>query len=182
MDYFTWEEVLRLLAAAKAHGEKPWLLGAVTFLHALRSSEAVGLTPDNIVGIELHVKRCKGSNPVRDELVEHANPLLNERQALIDLAKVTRRNQKLFPITERTFQRWVHRWGAAAGLSRTASHPHALKHSILTHAADTAKLHELQGISGHKSLGSLGIYLHARPAQIRAARFVALKIVPPEGL
>ena len=169
MDCFSTDEILRLLQAAKDHRKDAWLLLTITFLHGLRSSEAVGLTPDNVVGHTLTVKRCKRSRPVRHELVEHENPLLDERKALLELVRKTPRNQKLFPITERTFQRWVHKYGKAAGLSEIASHPHTLKHSILTHLSETMKIPELQDYSGHKSMGSLGIYLHPKPEQVRSA-------------
>jgi integrase len=156
---FKIDQILQLLDAAKRDGELPWLLILVTFLHALRNSEAVGLKAHNVVGERLVVKRKKGSNPVDDELYVSDNPLLNEREALIALARRTRGNQKLFPICERTFQRWVHRYGAAAGLPELWAHPHTLKHSILTYLRQTMGLDEVQDRSGHVSLDSLRIYL-----------------------
>lgn len=131
----------------------------MTFLHALRSSEAVGLKANNIVGDRLVVKRLKGSKPVDDALIAHDNLLLNERDALIALARRTRANQKLFPICARTFQRWIHRYGEAAGLPQLWCHPHTLKHSILTYLRESMGLDELQDRSGHVSLDSLRVYL-----------------------
>jgi len=176
VDAFSIEEILRLLAAAKAEDEGDWLLIATTFLHALRASEAVGIKGDNIVGDYLVLRRGKHSKPVRRLLVEHANPLLNERQAMFDCARRTPRNQRLFPMTTRTFQRKMHRYGKAAGLADLLCHPHALKHSILSHLVETMSLREVQEISGHKSLGSLGIYLHPKAAQVEAKFRAALKV------
>jgi integrase len=171
-------DVLRLLAAAKEDGEMPWLLCAVTFIHALRASEAVGLKPSNVTADKLTLKRKKNSNPVNDELLVHENPLLNEREALLGLAKVTPGNQYLFPISARTFQRWIHRYGERAGLPELYCHPHTLKHSILTYLRETMDLDELQDRSGHKSLDSLRVYLNPKKsvtdAMVRDA-FLAVK-------
>jgi integrase len=175
---FEVEQVLRLLAAAKEDGHERWLLGAVTFIHALRASEAVGLTSANVIGSKLVVKRLKHSNPVEDELWQDENPLLDERQALIDLCRKTRPNQRLFPITSRTFQRWVHRWGARAGLPELYCHPHTLKHSILDYLREKMPLEELQDRSGHKSLDSLRVYMHPKKAVVDQRVSVALKAIP----
>lgn len=161
---FEIDQVLKLLAEARRHSERDWLLICVTFVHALRASEAVGLTADNIVGKKLKVKRLKGSRPVEDDLLEHENPLLNEAPALFALCRSTRGKQRLFPISSRTFQRRMHTYGEAAGLPELYCHPHTLKHSILSYLSDRMPLDKLQDRSGHVELGSLGIYLHPKKA------------------
>jgi integrase len=157
-------EVLKLLEVAKKKNERDWLLICVTFIHALRASEAVGLRPSNVTNNKLVVERKKHSNPVNDKLHEDKNPLLNERQALLDLCRNTRGNQRLFPISTRTFQRRMHHYGELAGLPELFSHPHTLKHSILTYLRETMDLDELQDRSGHKSLDSLRVYLTPKKA------------------
>lgn len=181
---FEIEQVLKLLAAAKAEDESDWLMLLVTFVHGLRAHEVVGgtvswklkktgekrtgrytgLKPSHIVGEKLVLKRLKNSNPVEDELLTHSNPLLNERPALFALCRKTPVNQRLFPICARTFQRRVHKYGELAGLPELYSHPHTLKHSILAHLRETMDLDELQDRSGHKSLDSLRVYLHPKKA------------------
>jgi integrase len=168
---FEIDEMLKLLEVAKARNQRDWLLICVTFIHALRASEAVGLKPSNVVGDKLKVKRLKNSNPVEDDLLEHTNPLLNERQAMIELALNTRPNQRLFPISSRTFQRRMHKYGELAGLTELYCHPHTLKHSILTYLRDTMDLDELQDRSGHKSLDSLRVYLN--PKKVVTDRLVS---------
>lgn len=162
-DILEFDQILMLLQAAKSESADDWLLLAVTFIHALRASEAVGLTTDNIKGIRLSLPRCKGSKPVDDELLLSKNSLLNERDSMIALARRTRAKQKLFPISTRTFQRRVHYYGKLAGLPEEWCHPHTLKHSILDHLHMTGMdLVELQDRSGHKSLDSLRVYLHPK--------------------
>jgi integrase len=161
---FEIDDILRLLAEARKASQRDWLLICVAFVHALRASEAVGLKAENIIGTKLVVKRLKKSKPVEDELLVHANPLLNERQALIDLCRNTRPSQRLFPMSSRTFQRRMHTYGEAAGLPELYCHPHTLKHSVLTYLAETMDIEQLQDRSGHVELGSLGIYLHPKKA------------------
>jgi site-specific recombinase XerC len=183
---FQPEGVLALLAEAKKHSQRDWLMCCVAFLHALRAHEVVGgiaswknkktgekvvarypgLRASNVIGTKLVVKRLKNSNPVEDELIEHGNPLLNERQALIELCRSTPANQRLFPISARTFQRRMHTYGEAAGLPELHCHPHTLKHSMLSYLRTKMDLDELQDRSGHKSLDSLKIYEHLDKAAI----------------
>lgn len=152
-------QILKLLKAAKEHDELHWLATAVAFNHGLRASEVVAIRPVNIADGKLVMKRCKGSNEVNDELIEHENPLISERKALLELVEKTRFNSKLFPITTRTFQRWVNRAGDAAGLPRLLCHPHTLKHSILFFLRRNGMgTDELQPRSGHVSVDSLNVY------------------------
>ena len=162
--HFEIEQILKLLGEARRESERDWLLLCVTFVHALRASEAVALTASNVVGTKLVVKRLKKSRPVEDELLVHKNPLLNERRPLLDLCRNTRPNQRLFPMSARTFQRRMHIYGEAAGLPELYCHPHTLKHSVLTYLAQTMDVEQLQDRSGHVELGSLGIYLHPKKA------------------
>ena len=178
------EQVELLLAEAKKADERHWLMLLVPFLHALRAHEVVGgsvtwkskktgekktahyrgLTPANVVGTVLKLKRLKRSKPVEQELFESKNPLFNERDALIDLCRKTPRNQRLFPVTARTFQRIVHRYGELAGLPKLYCHPHMLKGSGLDYLREKMPLEELQEHSGHQSLDSLREYLNPNKA------------------
>ncbi|MGH9505249.1 MAG: tyrosine-type recombinase/integrase [Terriglobales bacterium] len=168
MDCFSFDEILRLLQCAYDRDRRDWLLLCVTFLHALRAHEVVGLTADNVVGDYLIVQRGKRSKPERAQLEVSENPLLNERPAMFALCRSTPRKQRLFPITTRTFQRRVHLYGELAGLSEILSHPHTLKASILTHLdANGMSTRQIMDISGHKSLRSLEHYLKSNPAVSR---------------
>lgn len=181
---FEIEQVLKLLAEARKHSQRDWLMILVAFVHALRASEVVGgisahtdkktkvitytrhpgITSESIVGKKLVLQRLKRSKPVEDDLLAHENPLLNERQALLALCRSTPQKHRLFPISARTFQRRMHTYGEAAGLPELYCHPHTLKHSILSYLSDRMPLDKLQDRSGHVELGSLGIYLHPKKA------------------
>lgn len=177
MDCFSFSEVRQLLQCAWDRNRKDWLLLCVTFQHALRAHEAVGLTADNVVGDYLVVQRGKHSKPERAQLEVNDDPLLNERPALLALCRSTPRKHRLFPISTRTFQRRVHHYGELAGLSEILSHPHTLKASLLTHLdANGLSTREIMDISGHKSLRSLEHYLHSNPTVSREKYRRALRI------
>jgi integrase len=177
MDCFSFPEILRLLQCAWDRNRRDWLQLCVTFLHALRAHEVVGLTTDNVVGDSLVVQRGKRSKPERAQLEVSENPLLNERPAMIALCHSTPRKQRLFPMCTRTFQRRVHHYGELAGLSEILSHPHTLKASILTHLdGNGMSTRQIMDISGHKSLRSLEYYLKSNPTVAREKYRQALQL------
>ena len=99
MEHLSREQLLDLLAQAKAVRERDWVLFLVTFWHGLRVSEAVGdprnprcpgLTPENFADGYLIVKRLKGS-----ERIPGLEDLAGRRAAellLAPLSKVVRIN------------------------------------------------------------------------------------------
>lgn len=176
------DEVLQLLAEARKHSEVGWLMCALAFLYQMRAHEVVGgwvswknkktgekkrvyypgLRPSNIIGNRLKVKRLKGSNPIDEELFESENSLLDVRKPVLIMVEKTHGNQKLFPVSARTFQRWIKAFGVAAGLPKAACHPHTMKSSALDYLREKMPLEELQIVSGHKNLNSLRVYLNPK--------------------
>jgi site-specific recombinase XerD len=78
------EQLLALLATAKAQHHRDWVLILVTYWHGLRASEAVNLTAEDFEAGCVRVQRGKGSDVTLQPLQEHENPLLNEKAALED--------------------------------------------------------------------------------------------------
>ncbi len=181
-------DVLKLLAEARKESETDWLMIYLAFRFALRAHEVVGgrvtwknkktkekvvahypgLRASNVIGTKLVLKRLKNSNPVEDELDEHENPLLNGRKSLLELCRRTPPNQRLFPMSARTFQRRVHLYGERAGLPELFCHPHTLKSSMIDHLRPNLSLEELQIFSGHKSLNSLRVYMNPKKSEVDA--------------
>ena len=195
------DEVLKLLAQARNHSIEAWLMCYLAFRYHMRAHEIVGgwvswknkktnekkrvyypgLTSANVVGNRLQVKRLKGSNPVDQEIEQHENPVLNARQSLFDLCARRPRNQKLFPVSARTFQRWVKQFGVAAGLPARACHPHTMKSSGIDYLREKMPLEELQIETGHKNLNSLKSYMNPKKsvsAQKARAAFQSLAPLP----
>lgn len=152
------QQLLALLGAARAYRQRDWLMCLVAFTHGLRASEVVALTPGCVENGELTVRRLKGSRKTTHPLVAHPEPLLDERQALIDYCAGVPANQKLFPITRERFWQIVQQHGKAAGIPKRLCHPHVFKHTIGTQLAETIPLNKVQRYLGHQSLGSTGKY------------------------
>jgi len=167
------DELLALLGAAKAKRERDWLMILLAFNHGLRASEVVGLTADNFHNGRLIVQRLKGSLETSQPLVEHANPLLNEKKSVFAFLARATGKQKLFRITRERFWQLLQEHGKAAGLHKSKRHPHILKHSIAMQTIDKAGIQNVRQHLGHKSISSTGEYLRvtdeAASAAIRSA-------------
>lgn len=130
MEGLSKAKLLELLAAAKKESERDWLMMLVHFWHGARASEVIHLTRINVQGNYLVFDRLKGSDPCEQELVEHENPLLSERQAMIELARNTRFNQPLFKMHRSTYFRHVRRYCRAIGVPSTSARTTVLKHTL----------------------------------------------------
>ena len=113
MEGISKKRLLSLLAAAKANSERDWLMMLVHFWHGARNSEIIHLTRENVQGSYLVFDRLKGSEKCEQELVEHKNPLLSERQAVIELALNTPSGEPLFKMSRFTYLRHVKRHALA---------------------------------------------------------------------
>ena len=153
------EELRRLLTAAKEHSERDWLMILVGFWHGLRASEVVKIKPDDVRDGYLSVRRLKGSLHTLQPLVRDSDPLFSEAEALIEFARKTPGNQRLFPVTRQHFWKLFQRYGEAAGLAARKRHPHILKHSIAMQTIHSAGIENVRQYLGHKSISSTGAYL-----------------------
>src|SRR5260221_14566468 len=107
MEGLSKQQLLSLLAAAQAYSDRDWLMMLVHFWHGGRNSEIIHLTRISVQGCFLVFDRLKGSERCEQELVEHENPLLSERQPMIELARNTPFNQPLFKMSRFTYLRHV---------------------------------------------------------------------------
>jgi integrase len=129
----------QILAEAKAVSERDWLMILVGFWHGLRASEVVALTPDNFDGIYLTVQRLKGSKKTTQPLVEHENPLLNERAGLIDyLIEFPQRCPDIQCRPETLLDALPALFGSRRH-PETQAPPHILKHSIAMQTIHSAR-------------------------------------------
>ena len=152
-------ELLALLRVARAHSEMHFLMILVAFSHGLRASEVCNLLVGDLRGGFLTVQRLKGSNRTTQPLVQHPDPLLNEKAALLKYTSNQSADQRVFDRSRYTFWRIMQRHGRTAGLPAHKLHPHALKHSIAMQIISTAGIENTRQYLGHKSLSSTGFYL-----------------------
>ena len=183
------DELLRLLAAARKHRLRDWVMILVTYWHGLRASETIHLREADLQDGVIRVHRGKGSEATAQALQEHENPLLNERAAVEEwlaergtLGKKggRRRPQKtgqsgeivtfseedrLFPISRKQFWANYRRYATEAGLPRgigrrTKRKTHALKHTIAKHLIrEGVTLPEVRDWLGWKSMKTADVYL-----------------------
>lgn len=129
------------------------------FWYGLRATEVVTFTRDAIKDGYLTIHRLKGSHKTVQALMEHSEPLLNLKQALIDYAGNQPFNQPVFNITRQHFWRLVQGYAREAGIPAHLAHPHILKHSIAMQTIHIAGIENVRQHLGHKSIQSTGAYL-----------------------
>ena len=169
MQALSKDELNALLTVAYADSKRNWLMFVVTYWHGLRASETVGLKVADINGGFIDVQRLKGSMRTVQPLVEHADPLLNEKAALLEFIQGMHREQKVFSVTRKTFWALFQKYGALAGLPQHKRHPHCLKHSIAIHSIAKAGVENVRQYLGHRSLNSTGAYLRKSDEEASAA-------------
>jgi len=168
MEHLTIDELKKLLSAARQKSERDWLLILVSFWHGLRASEAVTLRACDVRDGYITVARVKGSLRTVQQLMEHADDLLDEKAGLTPWIAGKPANARLFPITRQHFGRIMHTHSTTAGIPAHKSNPHVLKHSC-AHYVIRAGIQVAQQHLGHKSLSSTGAYLRITDATASAA-------------
>lgn len=168
-------ELFAVLNEARKTSERDFLMLLVAYLHGLRASEVVALTADNFRDGFLTVARLKGSLRTTQPLVEHKNPLLNEKALLFEFLKTARLGARLFPITRQHFWWLFRRYAERANVPAHKRHPHVLKHTLALDVIDSAGVHNARQYLGHKSLSSTGEYLRVSDEQASAAIRSALE-------
>jgi type 1 fimbriae regulatory protein FimB len=169
------EQLLSLLRCARASRERDWLMILVAFSHGLRASEVIGLTRDDIADGHLNLQRLKGSLRTVQPLMEDADPLLNESQALADYAASFLGNQRLFPVSRQRFWQIMQQHCRTARIPERLRHPHVLKHTIAMQTIPSAGIENVQQYLGHKSISSTGAYLKVSDAVASSKIADALK-------
>jgi integrase len=172
----TRDELLALLAAAKAKRVRDYLMIWLAFRYGLRASEVVALKRDNFSSTHITVQRLKGSLKTTQLLTRSSEPLLDGLPLLFDFMLKTTRNQRLFPITRERFWQLLQEYGKAAGIPKHKRHPHVLKHSIAMQTIDKAGIQNVRQHLGHKSIASTGEYLKVTDEQASAAVSTALQL------
>jgi type 1 fimbriae regulatory protein FimB len=182
--HLTAEQLEEVMTAAMRESARDHAMLLVIFHHALRASEAADLKlPDlNWSSMEITIARKKGSLKTIQQLVsQRGKPALDEVKALRRwLAERSRTNEptsfvfasqkggSLHPdVINRLFKKYVAQVNAdrlARGvqpIAESASHVHALKHTLCTLAIDAGIDFYKVGLrAGHAALSSTLKYVH----------------------
>ena len=162
------DELHALLEYARREDFTVYVLILVQYWHAGRNSEMIHLRRANFADGFLNYRRGKGSEPCRQALVHHADPLLDERTVLPRLLLKLRPNQRLYPRSRWTYWRHLVRLAVAAGIPRHKAKTTVLKHSICTHLAETYGLPAAQRRAGHVNGASTLRYAGMREEEVDA--------------
>jgi integrase len=158
--FHTPEELKRLLAVIRDKRDRAIFL--VGYRHGLRASE-IGLlrTSDlDLKGLRLMIHRVKGSHsgehPVQPDEARALKAYLRSRPAKSSILFPSRRN---VPISRRTLDWLMKRYGELAELPLDKRHFHCLKHSIATHMLSAGgDLLFVQDWLGHRNIENTRIY------------------------
>lgn len=193
MDDLSKTELRAILAAARSHSERDFLMILVAYSHGLRVSEVCGRWATRTVNKQkqkyfhpgicacdirdghITVARLKGSLRTTQPLVSDPDPLFDERSALFAFLASYRGKQRLFPITRQHFWRLMQRYAKAAEIPERKRHPHVLKHTIAMQAIESAGIQNVRQYLGHKSISSTGAYLKVSDERASAAVQGALR-------
>jgi integrase len=182
--HLTAEQLEEVMTAAMRESARDHAMLLVIFHHALRASEAADLKlPDlNWSSMEITIARKKGSLKTVQQLVsQRGKPALDEVKALRRwLAERSRTNEptsfvfasqkggSLHPdVINRLFKKYVAQVNAdrltrgVQPIAESASHVHALKHTLCTLAIDAGIDFYKVGLrAGHAALSSTLKYVH----------------------
>jgi type 1 fimbriae regulatory protein FimB len=164
-------EVLSVLRAAKAKGNREWAMILVAYKHGMRASEVCNLRLDDLDmrNGSIVIERLKGSLRTTQAVTEHrGEPLLNELKALrawlaertADGSDFLFTSQKGGRLDRSQFFRLFQTIAAESGLPVEKRHPHVLKHSLASHLVSAnVNLAVVKQQLGHKSIGSTMRYV-----------------------
>lgn len=172
----THDELLALLRCARAKRERDWLLLLVAYNHALRVSEVIQLTANSVQDGFITVPRLKGSFKTVQPLIEDSEPLLSERDALIEYVKTRLSGQSLFNVKRRRVHQLMQEYGAIAEIPAHKRHPHVLKHSLCSYLVGKVPVEVIREWAGHRSLSSTGFYTRISPDEVGRAVQGALRV------
>lgn len=161
MEYLDAEEFRSLLQVTFDRDRTFHLFILISFGHALRCSEALGLTVDSIDGNLLIVSALKNGVCRSEPLLASENPLIDERLLAVHANGVRMLGQKrLFPWSRATADRRMKELCLLAGIPKAKAHLHALRHGAAMMVFQrTLSLGCIKQLLRHRSWGASLIYL-----------------------
>ena len=184
MEYLNKDELLKLLAVAKAESQRGYTMLLFGFRFGLRATEICQIKLEDVQGGTFTVQRLKGSKKTSQEIPGHKGlPILSVQRALRDwLAVRPKSSVFLFPSGRRnkaldrtTFFKLFQSYAIQAGLPENKRNPHILKHSfvnmLIRGGADVAYA---QAAVGHANIGSTMRYISISDSEAATAAQEAL--------
>jgi integrase len=182
IQFFTPDELRRLLSAAKKASSRDYALILIGYRHALRASE-IGLLQVadlDFKRMQLRVHRLKGSfggeHLMQPDEVRAIKTWLRSRPHESPYLFTSNRN---LPIDRTTLDWLMKGYGEKIKLPPDKRHFHVLKHSTATHMLEAgADLRFVQDWCGHSNIQNTVIYTHlVSHSRTEKARLLGMKMV-----
>jgi len=158
--YLTQDELRRLFKVITNKRDKALFL--LAYRHGLRASELGMLRVDDVDLIRgrIRIMRLKnsqgGEQVMQPDEIKAVKAWLRQRRAESPYLFPSREG---VPISRRTLDYHMKRYGQAAGIPPDKRHFHVLKHSIATHLLDAgADIRFVQDWIGHKNIQNTVVY------------------------
>jgi integrase len=180
--YLTQEELRRLLATVTNKRDKALIL--LAYSYGLRASEIGMLRREDIdfQRLKIRIQRLKNSisseYPLRPEVARALKSYLRTRKDNSPILFISKRG---LPISRRTLDWLMKKYGTMARLPKEKQHFHCLKHSIATHLIEAgADIMFVKDWLGHKNIQNTLVYAQltnkARDEQARKI-FSSMRII-----
>jgi len=183
MKYLTISEVHNLLTEARKHSKRDWMMLLLAYRHGLRASEVVGikgLKKENFASGKLYVERLKHSETTLHPLFPSTQDILDETE-IAEYVDSLKNGDYLFIdddgscLSRFQFYRIMQKYCKRVGIHFSASHPHALKHSIAKQNIGKMGIEKMQKFLGHKNINSTAQYIKCTDDEACAAMMESMR-------
>jgi site-specific recombinase XerD len=172
LEYLTKDELRKVLAVAANYGAREACMIALAYGHALRASEIVSLTLDDLRGGKIACRRGKKSEHTTELLRSHeidalTNWLRERGEADGSLFLFTSRQGSR--MSRQQFYNLFRKIAELSGLGEGRVNPHILKHSYASHMIRAGvDLAFVQKAMGHAHISSTVRYTHVSVSEAQA--------------
>jgi site-specific recombinase XerD len=158
--YLTQDELRRLFKVITSRRDKALFL--LAYRHGLRASEVGLLKVDDIDFARGRIRIVRKKNSLGGEQTMQTDEMKAIKAWLKERPNHTNAlfpSREGWPISRRTLDYHMKRYGKAAGIPPDKCHFHVLKHSIATHLLDAgADIRFVQDWIGHKNIQNTTVY------------------------
>lgn len=171
-EYLSVSEVNKLIKTAKTlgrHGERDSLMILLTYRHALRVGELVGLRWDqmDLTRGRMHVNRLKNGDPSVHYLEGDEIRALRKLRRDYGQSDFVFVSERQGPLTDSAIRKMLARAGIEAKLELSV-HPHMLRHGkgyqLASEGVDTRAI---QAYMGHKNIQHTVLYTQLNPKRFK---------------
>jgi site-specific recombinase XerD len=172
LEYLTKDELRKVLAVAANYGAREACMVALAYGHALRASEVVSLTMDDIRGGKIVCRRGKKSEHTVETLRSHEIDALTSwlrERADGDGSCFLFTSRQGSRMSRQQFYNLFRKIAELAGLGEGRVNPHILKHSYASHMIRAGvDLTYVQKAMGHAHISSTVRYTHVTVSEAQA--------------